>query len=308
MKRYFAFLAVVLLTLIAVAGLAQAEEVEGDFPLLNEEGFLSEGEFSYKNATEGVWRYASQTLKVEVIRYYENKQTWYEAEVWAKEGERFQCIPCTNGDLDWPYKIAQSYGTVLAINGDFYHSRVDNKTRNGVLVRGGVAVGDQRTYAHNKGNFPNLDTMAIFADGSMEVFPSDAHTAEEYIAMGAVDVMAFGPYLIKDGELNEVALNKYGKSAAPRTAIGMVEPGHYFAMMLEGRHDKSKGAGISFLAERLYEKGCQVGFNLDGGQTSTMIFMGEQIVKIGQTSGKNASARKAAEIVGIGTVATRVVE
>lgn len=109
--------------------------------------------------------------------------------------------------------------------------------------------------------------------------------------------------LVRDGQLNTEALEKYGASHAPRTAIGMVEKGHYFAMMLEGRHDGSNGAGISFLAEKMLERGCQLAFNLDGGQSATMVFMGDQICKIGGTTGVNASARKAAEILGIGVSA-----
>ena len=53
----------------------------------------------------------------------------------------------------------------------------------------------------------------------------------------------------------------------------------------------------------MLEKCCQLAFNLDGGQSATMVFMGDQICKIGGTTGVNASARKAAEILGIGVSA-----
>jgi hypothetical protein len=285
---------------------AFAQAAEGDFPKLNWAGFLDAGEFVYQNKDEGVWRYASLTLKVEIFRKYDKEQnlTWYEAEIWSRDGDVFRCIPNDPEDRiqseDWPKDIAKKNGTVFAINSDFAHLRLQQKKRSGILIRDGVIL-SEKTLAHNKGTFPNLDNMALYPDGRMEVYASDAYKAQEYIDMGALDVLAFGPYLIKDGALNDEALAKYGKSLAPRTAIGMVEPGHYFAMMLEGRHSKSKGAGISFLGEKLLEKGCQTGFNLDGGQTATMVFMGEQIIHVGKTSGANASARRAAEILGIGT-------
>lgn len=296
-----------LLALLLFIGAGQAMAAEGDFPVLNDAGFLDEGEFVYENESDGIWRYASPALKVEIRRYFDKSKTltWYETEVWSK-GETFRCIPNDPEDrvnsTDWPKNIAQKNGTVLAINSDFYHLRVQQKSRTGIVIRDGEIIGT-KTNGHNKGTFPNLDTMALYPDGRMEVYASDAYTAEEYLEMGAVDVLAFGPYLIQDGQLNETALKKYGKSSAPRAAIGMVEPGHYFAMMLEGRHSKSKGAGISFLADKLMEKGCQTGFNVDGGQTATMVFMGEQIIQVGKTSGSNASARKATEILGIGTSA-----
>ena len=58
---------------------------EGEFPALNEHGFLDEGEFLFENPEEGVWRYASPTLRVEILRYTQESpaQLWYEAEIWA---------------------------------------------------------------------------------------------------------------------------------------------------------------------------------------------------------------------------------
>ena len=292
-----------LLTLLALCGAAVAE---GEFPELNAEGFLDEGEFVYENEEEGVWRYVSSTLKVEIIRREQTekpKQRWYEAEIWSREGDVFSMI-ANNPEKrmksqEYPYKIARKNRTVFAINSDFAQLRMTQKKRMGIIIRDGGIL-SERTVAKNKGTFPNLDTLALFPDGDMQVFWSDEKKPEEYLEMGATDVLAFGPWLIRDGELNEAGLKKYGTSAAQRTAIGMVEKGHYFAMMLEGRLNDAKGAGVSFLAEKLLEKGCQVAFNLDGGQTSTMVFMGRQICDI-STKKTNVSSRKTAEILGIGT-------
>ena len=292
-----------LLTLLALFGAAVAE---GEFPELNAEGFLDEGEFVYENEEEGVWRYVSSTLKVEIIRREQTekpKQRWYEAEIWSREGDVFSMI-ANNPEKrmksqEYPYKIARKNRTVFAINSDFAQLRMTQKKRMGIIIRDGEIL-SERTVAKNKGTFPNLDTLALFPDGDMQVFWSDEKKPEEYLEMGATDVLAFGPWLIRDGELNEAGLKKYGTSAAQRTAIGMVEKGHYFAMMLEGRLNDAKGAGVSFLAEKLLEKGCQVAFNLDGGQTSTMVFMGRQICDI-STKKTNVSSRKTAEILGIGT-------
>ena len=113
-------------------------------------------------------------------------------------------------------------------------------------------------------------------------------------------MLAFGPILIRDGELNEKGLKQYGTSRAPRTAVGMVEKGHYWFMMLEGRIKRSKGDGIRFLAEKLLEKGCSVGFNLDGGQTSSIVFMGHQLCKMTDQR-KNTSSRRTSDILGVGT-------
>lgn len=294
-----------LLVLLALTGVAWAE---GEFPELNEDGFLDEGEFVYENDEEGVWRYVSTTLKVEIYRRKQTekpKQVWYEAEIWTTAESQDDVFRMIANDPDkrmksqaYPYKIARKNQTVFAINSDFAQLRMTQKKRMGIIIRDGEIL-SEKTVAKNKGTFPNLDTLALFPDGDMQVFWSDEKKPQEYLDMGAVDVLAFGPWLIRDGELNEKGLKKYGTSAAQRTAIGMVEKGHYFAMMLEGRRTDAKGAGISFLAERLLEKGCQVAFNLDGGQTSCMVFMGHQICDIAKGKG-NVSSRKTAEILGIG--------
>lgn len=260
-----------------------------------------------QNKEEGFWTYESSSLTVHIKRHDEENVIFYMAEIITKDGELFRSVPSLDGSLKWPKTIAKENGTVFAVNSDFHHLRIKNKSKAGIIIRNGEIISDV-TVAHNEGRFPNLDTMAVFPDGRLEVYPSDQYTAEEYIDMGALDVLAFGPYLIKDGIINQEGVEKYGKSRAPRTAIGMVEPGHYFAMMAEGRHKESKGVSIAFLAEKLLEQGCTTALNLDGGQTATMVFMGEQIITVGKTTSTNASARRATEIFGIGFSPLVVIE
>ena len=115
MKKLLALLA----ALVMLCGFALAE---GEFPELNEKGFLDEGEFLYENADDGVWRYVSPTLKVEIIRYVQKSPSriWYEAEVWTDGTELFRMIPADPEDRmggdEWPYMIARENDVVLAIN------------------------------------------------------------------------------------------------------------------------------------------------------------------------------------------------
>lgn len=310
MKRYTWLAAVLALALTLICGLALGE---GEWPELDAEGFVTEGEFVYQDPEAGLWRYCSPTLKVEVIRCTETeplKEIWYEAEVWSR-GEVFGFVTAEQGEhfrkVDWPETVCTKRGAVLAINGDYACGRWSNmrypKERNkvGILLRDGEI---QNTESKKSGNtsFPNLDTLALYDDGRMEVYDSKELTAEEYVALGARHVMAFGPWLIRDGELNPL-LAKFEKNRAPRTAIGMVAPGHYFAMMVEGRHKDSKGGTLDFLAEKLLARGCTVGFNLDGGETSCIMFMGKQINVVGNVHNGRGFARKGAEFLAIGTSA-----
>ena len=187
------------------------------FPELNADGFLDEGEFVSYDSENGIWRYASETLRVEIQRFTSKKpkRIWYEAEIFSADGEIFRAIPNDENkrmtSLAYPYRIARKNQTVFAINGDFSHLRISKKAKPGILVRNGEIVSD-RTGPRNRSQFPNLDTMAILPDGNMKVFWSDELEPEAYLEMGAVDVISFGPLLIRDGELNTKALKKYGEN------------------------------------------------------------------------------------------------
>ena len=68
--------------------------------------------------------------------------------------------------------------------------------------------------------------------------------------------------------------------------------------MAEGRIDGGDGENCAWLAERMHEMGCLTALNLDGGATSTMLFMGEQINKSGNYG--SVTNRKQNELIGIG--------
>ena len=92
MKRVLRWLALaLLLALIQTAAWAEDDDAlleEDAFPPLNKAGFMDEGEFVYTDEEAGVWRYCSQTLRIEINRREQEKpdQRWYEAEIWLAEG------------------------------------------------------------------------------------------------------------------------------------------------------------------------------------------------------------------------------
>jgi hypothetical protein len=307
-RRSIVWLAALFLLLGMQFAAAEATD-QGEFPALNDAGFLDSGEFVFEDAENGVWRYASPTLRIEIFRRQitkPKKRVWYEAEVFCAEGSGGPRMIANDpehwklaGNMEYPHKIARKKGVVLAVSSDFAQLRIQQKKKKpGIIIRDGKIIAD-KTKKQGVKDFPNLDCLAIWPDGDMKVYYSDEKTAEEYLEEGAVDVLAFGPVLIRDGELNEKALDKYGTSHAQRTAVGMVEKGHYWFMMLEGRIRRSAGDGIRYLAEKLLEKGCTAGFNLDGGETSCIVFMGHQLNRL--TDGKkNKGSRRTSDILGVG--------
>jgi len=284
---------------------APVEDYTPLLPTLNEKGFLDEGEFVYDSDDTGRWIYISQTLKVVIQRRYDPDAPlrWYEAEIWSDvtAGEVFKSIQYDEEKMGKvrvdASEIAKKYSTVFSMNTDYYTYRINGPRKEGVVIRNGKVILDD-PYPDYIAAFPNLDTLALFADGSMQVNTSSEMCAQDFIDAGATDVFSFGPYLLKDGEVNP-EVNVVSTTTNPRCALGMVEPGHYVAIIAEGRLKDSGGITVAHLAELMREKGCEVALNLDGGQTAVMLFMGKQLNHIGLYNGKT-NARLTSEIVGIG--------
>lgn len=279
---------------------------DGSWPALNASGFLDEGEFVYESPETNVWRYCSPTLKVEIFRYSSEKprRRWYEAEIWAN-GDVWDLVQAVPGkyvsEVDYQPAIASRNGCVLAMNADQASNRWSKKSRGiGVLLRDHEILWDQHPKQGYTG-FPPLDNMAIFDDGHLEVYDNAEKSAQDYMDMGARHVLAFGPYLVRDGIVNEKRCKVYNGSSAPaRIAIGQISEGHFMVIMCEGRHDKIKGGNLLELANRMADKGCVTAFNLDGGRTASLEFMGKQICTVGEAPFKNGFARKASELLYIG--------
>ena len=49
----------------------------------------------------------------------------------------------------------------------------------------------------------------------------------------------------------------------------------YIIIVADGRSEISRGLSYDEMAEILYEKGCNIGYNLDGGGSSEMVFDGK---------------------------------
>ncbi len=281
-------------------------------PALNAKGFLDEGEYIYSSEDEGLWIYVSQTSKVIIQRKYDATQplTWFEADLYGdlNAGEMLRTV---QNDPEKMGKVrvdatetAKKHNVVFAMNTDYYTYRVavNNNRHTGIVIRDGRILYDDPYTEKQVTNsmFPNLDMLAFMPDGSLKVYHSWEKTAQEFIDEGVQTVYSFGPYLLLDGKVSERAYaNNENKN--PRCAIGMVEPGHYVAIMCEGRLKRSAGVTISYLAKMMRAKGCQVAFNMDGGQTAVMVFMGKQLNQIGAYDGGKTNSRPTSEVLGFGT-------
>lgn len=255
-------------------------------PALTEQGFLSaewpENEFVHIDAEAGLWRYITPSLNIRIDRITDEETPliYYVADV--------QCSPETplktvltpgkrpGRTLKNPLAFARDNQAVLAITDDFSGYRIQKDMRVGIVIREGYVLSNKTRNSKNVRGWPNLDTLAVYNDGSMSAGVSDAYTAEEYLENGAVNVFAFGPTLLHEGIITDYVLEEdYYPYDEPRMAIGMMEPYHYIILCAEGREKDSKGVRCDWMAQTMKDLGCVEALNLDGGGTAAMMFMGE---------------------------------
>jgi len=81
--------------------------------------------------------------------------------------------------------------------------------------------------------------------------------------------------------------------------MGIIAPGHYVGLLVEGRKKHSDGATLAQCAQILYDYGCCDALNLDGGNTSAMLFMG-QSVQLTDNGGVDENDRAVPDILAVG--------
>ena len=235
--------------------------------------------------------YRDENMSISLSTYYENDTTVYVADIQVDSPELLKTalsrniygrnVTATTSDT------AANVDAILAINGDNYGSREKGYViRNGVLYRDTASKGQE--------------DLVIYADGSYEVINESEISAQELIDSGAVHVFSFGPGLIEDGEISVDADDEVDRAKAsnPRTAIGILDENHYVFVVSDGRSNESEGLTLKELALFMQRLGVQYAYNLDGGGSSTMVFLDEVINN--PTSGHSNGERAVTDIVYIG--------
>lgn len=252
------------------------------------------GEYVFVDAEKGEWIYRNESLAVEIHRY---ETTYYRsnkaepavcfvADIYERNYDSFRPVFGSehhNGiALAEAMDMADRMQCVLWLTGDNIIQA--DKEAKGILIRDGYVF--QRT---NRIDGCSLNPETL----SLDLVHCSGNTAQAVIESGAQNVFSFGPILVENGEIPEDA-RATRKKLNPRTAIGMVEPGHLVAVVVDGRQPGySLGVSGGELAELMVAHGCVSAYNLDGGISATMIFLGNKINRHGEEdyNGVQASPR-----------------
>ena len=223
--------------------------------------------------------YTSPDISITVDEVNEENLTYYVADIYVRDITCFQTALAENtygsGFRDSIEDMAVLNNALLAVNGDYY-----GNTTEGVVIRNGVIY---------RANPTDCDVCVLYYDGSMKVMPGSSFSVEEVVEDGAWQAWTFGPALLDAGgnPITAFASTSRITNANPRTAIGYYEPGHYCLVVVDGRGESS-GISLPRLSRLFDTLGCNAAYNLDGGNSSIMVW-GNEVINNPSGGGRESS-------------------
>lgn len=182
-----------------------------------------------------------------------------------------------------PETMARQHRCVFAMVADFLGFTSNRKA---VMMRGGIVYYDRN----------ETSTMAVHPNGTLPCYEiEDKITAEALIAEGVQDSFSFGPVLVKDGEISTDKKMTIPTSTM-RAAIGYACPYHYIAVVT-GR-DSQVWCTFMEIAQVMQDYGCHEAYNMDGGHSTSMVFMGKEISLFTFGEKKHRNLRTMSDILG----------
>lgn len=241
----------------------------------NEDGSIAQA----VHAESDDWNYSSDDMSVSIEKAVKgsgsDQITYYVADVQVDDAALLQSAFADNAYgrniTEDTSDIAEDHSAIFAINGDYYGFRAD-----GVVIRNGVLYRNE----------PAREGVVLYKDGTMASYDETEVSADTLLANGALQTLSFGPALIRNGQiaddLDNVKIdtnfgNRGISNANPRTGIGMISANHYVFVVVDGRSDESRGMTLDEFANLLSDLGATEAYNLDGGGSSTMYFMGRVV-------------------------------
>ena len=173
---------------------------------------------------------------------------------------------------DTTSNIAKANGAVAAINaGGFYDPNGTGRLPYGFILRDGDYI-----LGKDVGPDEDVDFVGFSKSGNLIAGNYNKTQLKE---MGAVEGITFGPPLIVDGK-KMITEGDGGWGVGPRTAIGQKKDGTVLFLVVDGRQPGySLGATLRDVQDILYEQGCYIAANLDGGSSSTLFYNGSVVNK-----------------------------
>lgn len=172
-------------------------------------------------------------------------------------------------------KAVKSQEALAGINGGGFADKAGTGSGNeplGIVVSNGKWVFGESNGRTSLIGFDKDDKLVV---GYM--------TAAQAKERGIRDAVSWNPPLIVDGEIIE---RKGDGGLNPRTAIGQRADGAVLLLVINGRRVDCIGASYSDIAGIMKDHGAVIAGNLDGGNSSAMVYDGELISRPSSLNGE----------------------
>lgn len=183
--------------------------------------------------------------------------------------------------------MSKNVNAILAIDGDYFSYTGYGK---GYILRQGQLYRDQLN--------GDRDVLLIDEDGNFHtlVSPGPGEIGETIEGKKIINALCFGPVLVKDGAA-QVAHPAYGDDYGafwPRQRMALCQVGElsYKCICCGPPARNSTGMTLDDFARFVASMGVETAYNLDGGDSTMLIFNNEKINDI-----RNKSTRKISDII-----------
>lgn len=208
------------------------------------------------------------SLRVQMTHQRRAEADFTIAEVWVKHASQLRTgLAVTVGRSGAKVTdLAAQFQAVLALNGDSY---TDRKT--GLVIRQGETLRSKQSTLY--------DLLLIDREGDFHIVTRDNLEMLDFYLSGGLEIQnafSFGPALVIDGQRQEIP-EKYSFAPHylnPRAAIGQLGPLHYVCVVADGRSTENAGVTLDTMAEAMADLGCTQAYNLDGGNSATLVLGG----------------------------------
>ena len=216
------------------------------------------------------YSYQSDELRIaiKVIEDTANKQVIYVADIWIRNINSFRTAfghSKFGSGTEEAESLVKRENAIFGVNGSY---------NQGLTVHAGEQYKGLR---QNKG-WNSQAVCVIYKNGVMKNFQLgvDKFDIKQELKNGAWHAWQFGPILIDDYKISPHAAH-YHLGNKARNILGYYEPGHYVIVTCDAGSKKAEGMTETQMAEFMKSLGVQSAFNLDGGTSAVMVFMGEVI-------------------------------
>ena len=225
------------------------------------------------------WDYRSANLNISVTTRTRYSSDVYVCDVYVRDISSFATAFAKDrygrNYTEDVKKTAKRSNAIVSINGDYYGNSSD-----GAIIRNGTL--------YREDSYVDCEICVLYWDGTMKTFPKGKFDARAEMEAGAYQSWAFGPSLLDENGAPKEKFSTGVFKTNPRTAIGYYEPGHYCFVVVDGRSRDSEGVDMAALSYLMDELGCRVAYNLDGGDTSQMLW-GTKLINHPSDGGRDCS-------------------